>query len=171
MLRKIASGRVTVLLLVLLGASLIACSSSDSTKFATNAAQAGLAEVELGRLAVRLGSNPAVQSFGQKMIVDHSQANTELQTIAGKKKLELPRDVNANQRSTIDKLSKLSGAQFDKEYVADMVSDHEAAAKDFESQANKGNDAELKAFAAKTLPAIQRHLQMARDLSNQVKAN
>jgi putative membrane protein len=71
----------------------------------------------------------------------------------------LPPDVNSDQKATMDKLSRLSGAEFDKEYMSDMVKDHEADAKEFENQANKGTDAEIKAFGAKTLPTIQRHLQ------------
>jgi putative membrane protein len=78
--------------------------------------------------------------------------------------------MNSDQKATMDKLSKLSGSDFDNEYMSDMVKDHEADAKEFENQANKGTDADIKAFAAKTLPMIQRHLQMARDVANQVAA-
>jgi len=104
------------------------------------------------------------------MIEDHSRANDELKAIATRKSIALPPDMNADQKATMDKLSKLSGADFDKEYMADMVKDHEADAKEFENQANKGTDTDFKAFAAKTLPMIQRHLQMARDVANQVAA-
>ncbi len=162
--------RVLLGLLILLGAGFLSCSSPDSTKFSTASAQGGLSEVELGRLAVQRGSNPAVKSFGQRMIEDHSRANDELKTIATRKNITLPLDMNSDQKATMDKLSKLSGADFDKEYMSDMVKDHEADAKEFEHQANKGTDADIKAFAAKTLPMIQRHLQMARDVANQVGA-
>src|SRR5256885_3678676 len=155
---------------ILLTAAIIGCSSPDSTKFSSAAAQGGLTEVELGRLAVQRGSNPAVKSFGQSMIADHSRANDELKSIATKKGIALPSDMNSDQKAMMDKLSKLSGAEFDKEYMSDMVKDHEADAKEFENQANKGTDADIKAFAAKTLPIIQRHLQMARDVANQVTA-
>jgi putative membrane protein len=156
--------------LALFGAALISCSSPESTKFSSAAAQGGLAEVELGRLAVQRGSNPAVKSFGQRMIEDHSRANDELKAIATRKNIALPPDLNSDQKAMMEKLSKLSGAEFDKQYMSDMVKDHEADAKEFENQANKGTDADIKAFAAKTLPIIQRHLQMARDVANQVAA-
>jgi putative membrane protein len=162
-------GVITAFFLLLV-MTLISCSSPDSTKFSSAAAQGGLSEVELGRLAVQRGSNPAVKSFGQRMIEDHSRANDELKAIATKKNIDLPKDLNSDQKSMMDKLSKLSGAEFDKEYMSDMVKDHEADAKEFENQANKGTDADIKAFAAKTLPMIQRHLQMARDALNQVSA-
>ncbi len=162
--------RVVLGLFILLSVGILSCSSPDSTKFSSAAAQGGLTEVELGRLAVQRGSNPAVKSFGQQVIEDHSRANSELKTIATRKNIALPTDLNSDQKATMDKLSKLSGSEFDKEYMSDMVKDHEADAKEFESQANKGTDADIKAFAAKTLPMIQRHLQLARDVANQVDA-
>jgi putative membrane protein len=156
--------------LVLVAGLLTGCAVGDSTKFSSAAAQGGLTEVELGRLAVQKASNPAVKSFGQRMIEDHSRANDELKTIATKKNIALPQDLNSDQKTMKDKLSSLVGADFDKQYMSDMVKDHEADAKEFENQANKGTDADIKAFAAKTLPMIQRHLQMARDALNQVSA-
>jgi putative membrane protein len=156
--------------LVLAAGLLIGCSSPDSTKFSSAAAEGGLTEVELGRLAVQKGSNPAVKTFGQRMIEDHARANDELKAIATKKNIALPTDLNSDQKAIKDKLSNLSGADFDKQYMEDMVKDHEADVREFETQANKGTDPDIKAFAAKTLPMIQRHLQMARDTLNQVSA-
>jgi putative membrane protein len=72
--------------------------------------------------------------------------------------------VSAEQKETMTKLSKLSGADFDKAYVDAMVDDHEHDVKDFQEQANEGKDADLKAFAAKTLPVIQHHLQMIKEI-------
>src|SRR5882672_514887 len=120
--------RCSIFMLVIALAALSSCSNSDSTKFSSAAAQGGLTEVELGRLAVQRGSNPAVKSFGQRMIEDHSRANDELKAIATKKSITLPPDMNSDQKATMDKLSKLSGADFDKEYMSDMVKDHEADA-------------------------------------------
>ena len=162
--------RVILGVFVLLAAGIFSCANPDSTKFSSAAARGGLTEVELGRLAVQRGSNPAVKSFGQRMIEDHSRANNELKSIAARKSLALPPDINSDQKTTMDNLSKLSGAEFDQEYMSDMVKDHEADAKEFENQAAKGTDADIKAFVAKTLPMIQGHLQMARDVANQVAA-
>src|SRR6267154_6252054 len=103
--------------LMILAVALISCSSPDSTKFSSAAAQGGLTEVELGRLAVQRGSNPAVKSFGQRMIEDHSRANDELKAIATRKNVTLPLDMSSDQKATMEKLSKLSGADFDKEYM------------------------------------------------------
>src|SRR5882724_6141700 len=105
---------------------IFACSSAkDSNKFATNAAQGGLAEVEMGRLATQRAGDSSVREFGARMVADHSAANTELKGIASKKGMQLPGDVNSSQKSEIDNLAKMSGAEFDKEYMSAMVKDHE----------------------------------------------
>ncbi len=149
----------------------LACSSAkDSAKFATKAAQGGMAEVEMGRLALQRASDPSVKEFGQRMMTDHSMANAELRQVAAQNSIRLPSDVTAEQKSEMNKLSKLSGPEFDKEYMSAMVKDHEEDVKDFQTQANSGTDTEIKAFAGKTLPTLQTHLQMARDAAKKVGA-
>ena len=149
----------------------LSCSSAkDSIKFAPTAAQGGLAEVELGRLAVQRAADPAVKEFGQRMVTDHSRANAELKAVAARKNIQLPTDLSSSQKSTMDKLSKLSGAEFDREYMSDMVKDHETDVKEFETQAKEGTDTEVKEFATKTLPTLQAHLQMARNVARKVGA-
>jgi putative membrane protein len=150
---------------------ILACSSAkDSSKFATNAAQGGLAEVELGRLATQRAGDASVREFGARMVADHSRANSELKSIASKKGMQLPAEMNSEQKSEMDKLSKMSGAEFDKEYMSAMLKDHETDVKDFDTQAKEGNDAEIKAFAGKTLPTLQQHLQMAQQAAQKVGA-
>lgn len=146
----------------------IACTSGDSTTFMNEAAQGGMAEVALGQLAAQKGASDAVRQFGQQMVTDHSKANTELKALAAKKNITLPSDVNSEQKSLMEKLSKLSGAEFDKEYVNAMVDDHEKDVSAFEKQSTGGNDADAKAFAAKTLPTLQHHLQMIKDIKSKM---
>ena len=149
----------------------LACSSAkDSAKFAATAAQGGMMEVELGRVALQRAGDPSVRAFGQRMVTDHTAANAELKGIAARKNITLPTEVTSDQKSTIDKLSKMSAAEFDKEYMSDMVKDHETDVKDFQTQANEGTDPDIKAFATKTLPILQSHLQMARDDAKKVGA-
>ena len=149
----------------------LSCSSAkDSTKFAPTAAQGGLAEVELGRLALQRAADPAVKEFGQRMVTDHTRANAELKAVAAQKNIQLPTDLSSSQKSTMDKLSKLSGAEFDREYMSDMVKDHETDVKEFETQAKEGTDTDVKDFATKTLPTLQAHLQMARNVARKVGA-
>jgi len=171
MLKRVVSGLGPSLCLIVLLLTLSCSSAKDSPKFAVKAAEGGMAEVALGKLALERAANPAVKEFGQRMVVDHTAANNELKAIAAKKNIQLPTDLDADQKSTVDKLSKLSGAEFDKKYMSDMVKDHEEDVEEFQTQAEKGNDPDIKAFAAKTLPTLQSHLQMAREVSKKVGAN
>lgn len=150
---------------------IVACSKGkDSATFATDAAQGGMAEVEMGRLAAQRAADPAVKAFGQRMVADHSKANEELKSLAARKGLRLPPEMNSDQKSELDKLSKLSGAEFDKEYMSTMLSDHQTDVKEFEAQSKDGNDADIKSFAGKTLPTLQQHLEMARNAAQKVGA-
>jgi putative membrane protein len=150
---------------------ILACSSAkDSTKFAANAAQGGMAEVEMGRLATQRAGDASVREFGARMVADHSRANSELKAIAGQKGIQLPAELNSEQKSEMDKLSKMSGAEFDKEYMSAMLKDHQTDVKDFDTQSKEGNDPEIKAFAGKTLPTLQQHLQMAQQAAQKVGA-
>jgi putative membrane protein len=150
---------------------LSSCSSArDSAKFAAKAAAGGMAEVELGKLALQRASDPAVKEFAQRMVADHTRANSELKAVALKKNIQLPTDLTSGQKSKMDKLSKLSGAEFDKQYMSDMVKDHEEDVEDFKTQAEQGTDPDVKSFAAKTLPTLQSHLQMAQETAKKVGA-
>ena len=147
------------------GASLAA---GDKT-FVQKAAVGGLAEVEMGKLAQQKGSSDQVKQFGSRMVEDHSKANDELKQIASSKGMTLPTDLDAKHKSKMDKMQKLSGAQFDRAYMDDMVADHKEDVADFKKQASSGKDSDLKAFAAKTLPTLQDHLKMAQSTDAAVK--
>ena len=150
---------------------IFACSSAkDSTKFAANAAQGGTAEVEMGRLATQRAGDASVREFGARMVADHSRANSELKSIAAQKGIQLPADLNSEQKSEKDKLAQMSGAEFDKEYMSAMVKDHETDVKDFETQSKDGTDPDIKAFAGKILPTLQEHLKMAQAAAQKVGA-
>ena len=159
-----------IFLFIATGAVLfIACSKNkDSAKFAKEAAQGGMAEVEMGRLAVERGTRPEVKQFGQRMIDDHSKANNELMQLAARKHMQLPKEVSSEQKEMMDKLSKRSGADFDKEYVEAMVEDHEHDVKAFEEQAEEGTDPDIKQFAAKTLPTVKQHLELIRSIKSRM---
>jgi len=134
--------------------------SSQDHKFVMDAAMGGLMEVELGRLAAQQGSSAAVKQFGQRMVDDHSAANTELMTLATSKGMTLPTALDEKHQEEVRKLSAMTGADFDRAYVKMMVSDHKKDVSEFEKQSTKGGDADLKAFAGKTLPTLQEHLKM-----------
>jgi putative membrane protein len=143
--------------------------SSMDKKFAMTAAMGGMAEVEMARLALTKASSDAVKQYAQKMIDDHTAANDELMQIASTKNLTLPTAPDAKHRAMMAKMEKLSGAAFDHEYVMTAGhKDHQKMEKLFRDESTRGRDADLKAFAAKTLPVVQQHLQMARDLHDKM---
>lgn len=137
---------------------------TDDNTFARNAASGGMMEVELGKIAAEKGGTEGVKQFGQKMVDDHTKANDELKQVAGQESITLPTSLSRQDQAQLNKLSKLSGAAFDKAYVNDMVKDHEKDVAEFQEEANSGSNATIKNFAAKTLPTLQDHLRMAKEL-------
>ena len=138
-------------------------SAQDDT-FMREAAQGGLAEVQDAQLAQQKGTGSEVKQFAGRMITDHNKANTDLQQIAQSKGLTPPAEPSSAQRSTHDKLAKLSGAQFDREYMQGQVSDHEQTVSLFRKEVDSGQDPQLKAFAQKYLPTLEDHLRMAKSI-------
>ena len=136
--------------------------------FMNSAAPGNMAEVELGKMAASKAQNPEVKAFGQKMVEDHTKANDELKQIAAQKKVMLPPDVMPAHKQLMEKLSKLSGADFDKEYVAAMVVAHEKDVAAFENVSKTAADADVKAFATKTLPTLKMHLEMIKAMADKM---
>jgi putative membrane protein len=138
--------------------------------FAKQAAAGGMAEVEMGKLAVQQAADPAVKAFGAKMIKDHSKANRDLEQIAFKKGLELPKSLDPEHKAKLDALKKESGLAFDKAYIEEQVTGHEKMRALLESETKEGQDVDLKRFAAKTLPTVERHHKRADQLSGKLSA-
>src|ERR1700693_860384 len=131
------------------------------SRFVTNAAEGGLAEVRLGELAKQKGSNQTVTSFGEQMVADHTDANNHLKSIATNKGITVPDSLNAKDQALYDRLSKLSGSQFDQAYINAMVKDHQEDVAEFRRVSRTAKDPDIKDFASKTLPALEHHLEMA----------
>ncbi|NID15498.1 DUF4142 domain-containing protein [Luteibacter yeojuensis] len=138
--------------------------ASADTAFVRKASAGGLAEVALGQLAASQGSSAGTKAFGERMVKDHTAANEELKGIASSKNMTVSPALMARDKETAAKLGKKSGAEFDKAYAKMMVADHEEDVVLFTKEANEGKDPELKAFAAKTLPTLKEHLDMAKKL-------
>jgi putative membrane protein len=134
-------------------------------EFVRTAAAAGRKEVTLGKMAEAEGTRPEVKDFGMRMVTDHTKANRELLELATAKKADISTRPDAKDAAALEKFAKLRGAEFDREYMKQMVTDHEEAVALFEREAKDGQDPELKAWAAKTLPTLREHLKMARDLA------
>lgn len=138
--------------------------AADDRGFVMQAAAGGLAEVKLGEMAQRKGASEAVKRFGAQMVADHSKANDELKQVAAAKGLQPPAALDQKHAAVAARLDKLSGAEFDREYIRAMLDDHRQTVALFERQAAQGRDAELKAFAQKTLPTLRQHLTHAENL-------
>ena len=139
--------------------------ASSDRKFIKEAAEGGLAEVELGELALQKASSDEVKKFGQRMVDDHSKASDELKQVAGSKGVDLPTGLSAKDKATKERLSHMSGADFDKAYMQDMVKDHRKDVAEFQKESSSGSDPEVKQFASKTLPKLQEHLQTAESIA------
>jgi putative membrane protein len=148
-----------------------AASQNDALRnnFWTTAAQGGIAEVELGQIAQTKAANPEVKNFARMMVEDHTKANAELKSLAAKKNVTLPTTMNSGNQATLTELQNLVGADFDREYVAAMVDDHEADVQLFESQAADDSDPDAKAFATKTLPTLRKHLEMIKGIQAKMR--
>lgn len=136
--------------------------------FVKEAASGGLMEVELGRYAQQNATNPRVKNFGAMMVKDHSKANEELRSIATSKNITMPAAMMDKQQNTVNDLQK-KGADFDKEYMKEMVDDHEKDVDKFQKMAENGKDPDLKAFAAKTVSILLMHQDSAKSIRDALK--
>ena len=142
---------------------------ADSS-FLKDAAEAGHAEIDAGNLAMQKGNAADVKSFAQKMVDDHKKAHAELEALAGSKGVKLPAEATMVAKGKAKILEKRDGTGFDHAYAENQVSAHKDAVKLFEKAAKDAKDADVKAWAAKTLPTLQHHLQEAQALESSTKA-
>ena len=162
----------TLLFLAITGASTaaFAAEAEDTppapTVFVTKAAQDGMTEVELGKIALKKSENPQVREFAQRMVTDHGKANQELAALARSKGIDAPKDLDAEHNAMVKALDSQHAASFDAEYSRHMNMDHTKAISLFEA-ASKSSDPDLAGFAKKTLPTLKEHKQMASKLPGQ----
>jgi len=148
------------------GSSSSGLSKSDRT-FMMKAAQGGIAEVEMGRLAAQKSQDPQIRAFGNRMVQDHSQANDKLMQVAQTLNVELPTAADKKDQTQLEKLQGLSGGSFDRAYAPDMVKDHKKDIAEFEREAKNVRNPALKAWVQETLPVLKEHLQLAEALPAQ----
>jgi putative membrane protein len=165
----------------------------DVREFVNQMAITNMAEVQLGKLAQERAQSPQVKQFADMMVKDHTKANEELKQVASKLNVQLPTELDEKHRDLADRLSKLQGAEFDREYMNAMVDGHEDAinkAEDRANQANRStsaggsdpnaqatgttggdmqNEQAVNQWATKTLPTLRQHLQRAEQVQQQVE--
>jgi putative membrane protein len=135
-----------------------------SQKFLKQAIEGNLAEVQMGELAQKNGTSDGVRSFGQMLQKDHSAANQKATAAASKLGISPPTAPNSQQKAKYERMSKLSGAKFDQEFIKDMVADHKKDVKEYEAEAKKKDAAG--SYASETLPTLRKHLETAQSLSS-----
>jgi putative membrane protein len=133
--------------------------NEDVADFAVKAANSGMMEVELGKLASKKATNKAVKDFAAMMVKDHTKANTELKALAKTKNIALPATVGDDLKEKMNDLSEKTGKEFDNDYIDRMVSAHKDDVSLFERQADNGKDSAFAQWARKTLPKLRAHLE------------
>jgi putative membrane protein len=135
--------------------------SGADKEFLKKASESNFAEIQAGEMAQKKGTSSQVKMMGEHIVKDHKKAEEELQKLAKTKGVEIEEDTTMGKQTEAASLSKAEGEKFDKEFLEHQVKDHKAAIALFETEAKKGSDPEVKAWAEKTLPVLQSHLAMA----------
>jgi len=162
--RRLASPSALFLAALLAGAApVLAASPTTDANFLQQAVHTESTEAQIGQLAVQKSSNDGVRKLGQMLIEDHASSGREATRLANTLQVSLPVGSASDQEATYRSLSSLSGTSFDNAFVNAVIEDTQAAIANYEAQAQSG-DGEVAAYANKTLPLLERHLQMARML-------
>ena len=135
--------------------------------FIQAAAQGGMTEVKLGELASRTGQRDDVKQFGQRMVKDHGGINDDLKALAAQKGVTLSDSLDAEHQGVVDKMSALSGSDFDNAYINGMIKDHKTDAKAFKAESSATKDTDIKGFVDKTIPVVHEHLKLITAMKNQ----
>ena len=133
--------------------------------FLRKAVAGGLAEVQLGQLAVQKAESPEVKAFGQKMVTDHNALNEDLRPVADSLGVMLPKKINKEDQAEYDKLNGLSGSDFDTEYLTFMVKDHHQDLREFREEIANTSEPLLKDAVTKGAAVIREHAKMVDQLA------
>jgi putative membrane protein len=150
------------------GAPHLVANAADSM-FMTHAAADGMAEVQMGQMALQKTSDPKVKQLAQRIVDDHTAANGKLRALAQQKQVTLPTAPMKDAQDKAATMNSMDSAKFDQAWAAAMVDDHQKAVKMFSDETTQTQDADVRTFAQATLPTLKSHLQMAQQLQNQAK--
>ncbi|MFN0080413.1 MAG: DUF4142 domain-containing protein [Prosthecobacter sp.] len=139
--------------------------NASDVQFVKHAAAAGLAVVKLAGLGVQKASRADIKAFAAMIVTDHAKANAELTQLAATKGVELSAVIDPRHADTFQQLEKVSGPDFDKQFLAEMVRGHQKCVSSFEAAASAARDNDVKAYAITTLPVLKSHLGKALELS------
>lgn len=133
--------------------------------FAAAAAIGGVSEVAISQLGEQKATDPELKKFSQQMVQEHTQMNSELTQLASKRQMALPTTVDPKSQFCAQSLAGLSGEKFDRCYAKAQLAAHMQQVAEFEAEAERGQDPEVKALAAKALPHIKHHLAMIKPIA------
>jgi putative membrane protein len=142
--------------------------TSPDTQYMRDIAQANLAEIETGKLAVTKAQSADVRRFGQHMIDEHSKMLDEGARLAQQKGMGMPKEPDAKHKAAAKKLEQVSGQGFDRAYMEQMVKDHGETMRLLEQTVSEAKDRDIQAIAQKAIPQVRQHLDMARRLAGDV---
>lgn len=134
-------------------------------KFVKTEAAAGKSELKLAELGVQKAERPDIKSFAEMLVTDHTQAHKELNALAVEKGVDVSAVIDPKHAEEFQKLEKASKADFDKEFLADMISDHKKCVSNFETAAKEAKNSDVKMWAEKMLPTLKAHLAKAKELA------
>ncbi len=140
--------------------------SMQDKAFVKKALEGGMAEVQLGNLALQKAQSDDVKKFAQKMVDDHTKMGDDMKQVAQEVNVKVPDSPSKKDKALMAKLQAMSGADFDKAYMKAMVKDHQQDDRDFKDEAQNGSIPQVKEAAAKGEPIISQHLQMAQQLAS-----
>ena len=139
---------------------------NDNT-FVTKAAEGNMAEIQMAELAKTKAQNQAVKDLAERLYTDHTKAGDDLKPIAKKDNMTLPAALDAKSQAEYNKLQKLSGTDFDHEFVNYEIRDHKEDIFMFQHEADHGTNTDMKSWASQTLPALREHLKLAESARTQ----
>jgi len=143
--------------------------SMEDKHFMKSAMEGDMAEIQLSELALQKSSNDQVKQFAQRMIDDHTKLDAQIKPMATQAGVEAPAELSAKHKAAVAKLQTLSGEQFDREYIKDMVNDHREVDQAFQSEGTAAKSPDLKSAVTQAEPIIAEHLRMAQDLEKSMK--
>lgn len=139
-------------------------SDSPDKQFILKAADGGMLEVKLGQLAGKQAVSEKCKTFAKTMVADHTKVNDELKALAAKKQVAIPSGLSKASQQKYDSLASVSGEPFDMLYMNMMIASHEETIGLFQTESNKGKDADFRKWADSKIPALKHHLEMAKGL-------
>src|SRR3954469_3817344 len=141
-------------------------SSAQDAKYAKDIAQANLAEIATGQLAMQKAASPAVRRYGEHMVQEHTALQQQTAALASAKGMEPPKSPDLKHEAAAKMLQMHSGEGFDRAYMEQMVKDHEQTLALLQETAQNASDADLRAQAQQAIPHVREHLEMARRMTS-----